>query len=150
MNFKKLAEQKIDELSGKINITNSFGVKPIKFVLDENFNAPDVDVELITEEPENLFDGYLGEQKEVPNPLEYGPNATYRNLREGVVYKKGPDNLWEVFLQDGKPGKQGQSIGSGVGVEEVKKIDASRKVSTVDDIMKVKAFEEIEILFSDV
>ena len=30
-------------------------------------------------------------------------------------------------------------------VEEVKKIDASRKVSTVDDIMKVKAFEEIEI-----
>ena len=29
-------------------------------------------------------------------------------------------------------------------VEEVKKIDASRKVSTVDDIMKVKAFEEIE------
>ena len=30
-------------------------------------------------------------------------------------------------------------------VDEVKKIDASRKVSTVDDIMKVKAFEEIEI-----
>ena len=30
-------------------------------------------------------------------------------------------------------------------VEEVKKIDASRKVSTFDDIMKVKAFEEIEI-----
>lgn len=30
-------------------------------------------------------------------------------------------------------------------VEEVKKIDAIRKVSTVDDIMKVKAFEEIEI-----
>lgn len=30
-------------------------------------------------------------------------------------------------------------------VEEVKKIDASRKVSTVDDIMKVKDFEEIEI-----
>lgn len=30
-------------------------------------------------------------------------------------------------------------------VEEVEKIDASRKVSTVDDIMKVKAFEEIEI-----
>ena len=30
-------------------------------------------------------------------------------------------------------------------VEEVKKIDASRKVSTVDDIMKVKALEEIEI-----
>ena len=30
-------------------------------------------------------------------------------------------------------------------VEEVKKIDASRKVRTVDDIMKVKAFEEIEI-----
>ena len=30
-------------------------------------------------------------------------------------------------------------------VEEVKKIDASRKVSKVDDIMKVKAFEEIEI-----
>lgn len=30
-------------------------------------------------------------------------------------------------------------------VEQVKKIDATKKVSTVDDIMKVKAFEEIEI-----
>lgn len=30
-------------------------------------------------------------------------------------------------------------------VEEVKKIDATKKISTVDDIMKVKAFEEIEI-----
>ena len=30
-------------------------------------------------------------------------------------------------------------------VEEVKKIDATKKASTVDDIMKVKAFEEIEI-----
>lgn len=30
-------------------------------------------------------------------------------------------------------------------VEEIRKIDASKKVSTVDDIMKVKAFEEIEI-----
>ena len=30
-------------------------------------------------------------------------------------------------------------------VEEIKKIDATNKVSTVDDIMKVRAFEEIEI-----
>ena len=30
-------------------------------------------------------------------------------------------------------------------VEEIKKLDASKKVSTVDDIMKVRAFEEIEI-----
>lgn len=30
-------------------------------------------------------------------------------------------------------------------VEEIKKIDGSKKVSTVDDIMKVRAFEEIEI-----
>lgn len=30
-------------------------------------------------------------------------------------------------------------------VEEIRRIDASKKVSTVDDIMKVKAFEEIEI-----
>ncbi|MDX5661673.1 tRNA (N(6)-L-threonylcarbamoyladenosine(37)-C(2))-methylthiotransferase MtaB, partial [Clostridioides difficile] len=30
-------------------------------------------------------------------------------------------------------------------VEEIKKINSSKKVSTVDDIMKVKAFEEIEI-----
>lgn len=30
-------------------------------------------------------------------------------------------------------------------VDEIKKIDASKKVSTVDDIMKVRAFEEIEI-----
>ena len=30
-------------------------------------------------------------------------------------------------------------------VEEIKKLDASKKASTVDDIMKVRAFEEIEI-----
>ncbi|MGL5315084.1 MAG: tRNA (N(6)-L-threonylcarbamoyladenosine(37)-C(2))-methylthiotransferase MtaB [Peptostreptococcaceae bacterium] len=30
-------------------------------------------------------------------------------------------------------------------VEEIKKIDSTKKASTVDDIMKVKAFEEIEI-----
>nr|WP_330362535.1 tRNA (N(6)-L-threonylcarbamoyladenosine(37)-C(2))-methylthiotransferase MtaB [[Clostridium] dakarense] len=30
-------------------------------------------------------------------------------------------------------------------VDEIKKIDASKKVSTVDDIMKVRAFEDIEI-----
>lgn len=30
-------------------------------------------------------------------------------------------------------------------VEEIKKLDASQKASTVDDIMKVRAFEEIEI-----
>lgn len=30
-------------------------------------------------------------------------------------------------------------------VEEIRRIDANKKVSTVDDIMKVKAFEEIEI-----
>src|SRR5699024_11386679 len=29
--------------------------------------------------------------------------------------------------------------------EEIKKLDASKKASTVDDIMKVRAFEEIEI-----
>ena len=30
-------------------------------------------------------------------------------------------------------------------VEEIKKLDATKKASTVDDIMKVRAFEEIEI-----
>lgn len=30
-------------------------------------------------------------------------------------------------------------------VEEIKKINLSKKVSIVDDIMKVKVFEEIEI-----
>lgn len=75
----------------------------------------------------DLFDGYLGELNETPNPLEYGENATYRNLREGIVYKKGPDNLWEVFVKDGEPGKQGQSApGGGCGVSEVKNIVENR------------------------
>lgn len=82
--------------------------------------SEDYSEEIISEE-ESLFDGYLGEQKEAPNPLDYGPNATYRNLREGVVYKKGQDNLWETFVKDGQPGKQGNS-GSGLGVQEATRL----------------------------
>ena len=75
----------------------------------------------------DLFEGYLGELNEAPNPLEYGANATYRNLREGIVYKKGPDNLWEVFVKDGTPGRPGQSApGGGCGVTEVKNIVENR------------------------
>lgn len=78
----------------------------------------------------DLFEGYLGELSEAPNPLEYGANATYRNLREGIVYKKGPDNLWEVFVKDGTPGRPGQSApGGGCGSQEVAKIVENRITS---------------------
>lgn len=140
MNFRKMAEQKIDELSGKITKEES-SVENVDLVLEglddvsveDNFefeiieeNTIESDVEknysFVNDSMQQLFDGYLGEKSETPNPLEYGPNATYRNLKEGIVYKKGPDNLWEVFLQDGKHGRNGQSVGSGIGVNEAKLI----------------------------
>lgn len=92
-----------------------------RMIIDESIKL-NIDELILNNSTIDLFDGYLGEQKEIPNPLEYGPNATYRNLSEGKVYRKNSENLWEVFLQDGKPGKQGQSLGSGVGVEEVKRL----------------------------
>ena len=133
MNFKKLAEQKIDELSGKKTPEKIIDKDSVELVLEgldedhseKTLNEAEQDFELEFDEEtvENLFDGYLGEQKDVPNPLECGPNATYRNLREGVVYKKGPDNLWETFVKDGTPGRNGQaSPGGGCGVNEVNSI----------------------------
>lgn len=146
MNFKKLAEQKIDELSGKTsrNVPSknveSDSIDLVLEGLDEElslvenneetfeFDLDEDELEFSSEQSkkeqvQNLFDGYLGEKSETPNPLEYGPNATYRNLREGIVYKKGPDNLWETFVKDGQNGRAGQAApGGGCGVSEVTKI----------------------------
>ena len=82
---------------------------------------------------QNLYDGYIGERNFVPNPYEYGPNATYRNINEGIVYKKNSENLWEAFVKDGKPGIQGPRgfVGGGTGVEEVKRI-VSATISTMN------------------
>jgi peptidoglycan/xylan/chitin deacetylase (PgdA/CDA1 family) len=161
MNFKKLAEQKIDELSGKItpeqimenaeNDSVDLVLEGLDEIISENVTSNDSEedseemlIELIPSEDtaensvensveqmprikKDLFAGYLGELSEAPNPLEYGANATYRNLREGIVYKKGPDNLWEVFVKDGAPGRQGQAApGGGCGVQEVKNIVENR------------------------
>lgn len=158
MNLKKLAEQKIDELSGKITpeqIMENAENDSVQLVLEgledelslvENTEEKEeeLSIELISEDSsledsqkpyrprikKDLFAGYLGELNEAPNPLEYGANATYRNLREGIVYKKGPDNLWEVFVKDGAPGRQGPAApGGGCGVTEVKNIVENRITS---------------------
>ena len=125
MNFKKFIDNKCQQnYSDIVNITKKNILKDeYRVTVTENIVIDnELDLEQYTEQVQNLFDGYLGEQREVPNPLEYGPNATYRNLREGVVYKKGPDNLWEMFVKDGQNGKQGAAGGSGTGVNEVKQI----------------------------
>ena len=165
MNFKKLAEQKIDELSGKTSKKDSENdsIDLVLEGLDEELSLEnneetfeldlnEDDFEFSSEQSkkvqvENLFDGYLGEKSETPNPLEYGPNATYRNLREGVVYKKGPDNLWETFVKDGVAGRNGQSApGGGCGVAEVTKIATDiittnqNKKSTLTRRLRVSTF----------
>ena len=82
--------------------------------------SDDLEIEELEPEQnvEQLFDGYLGEKNFDPNPLEYGPNAMYR--KNGVVYRKSVDNLWEVYLKDGSPGPRGAAGGSGVGLNEIK------------------------------
>lgn len=118
------------------------------YVSEEKVNKKN-DVEILleydTENPsvnklpkvkKDLFAGYLGELNEAPNPLEYGANATYRNLREGIVYKKGQDNLWEVFVKDGAPGRQGPAApGGGCGVAEVR-----REIDTASPYVDVRSF----------
>jgi hypothetical protein len=81
---------------------------------DFDLNLEEIETE---DKVEQIFDGYLGEKNFDPNPLEYGPNAMYR--RNGTVYRKSVDNLWEAYLKDGSPGPRGAAGGSGVGVQEV-------------------------------
>lgn len=129
MNFKKEAE----------NIFDKLGYKP-KYDLEESFDLVleglELDVKEIKEneikldvsddtsdefdhiEKEEIKDGYLGEMNYAPNPLEYGPNATYRH--NGTVYRKDINNLWEVYLKDGQQGPRGFAGGSGVGLQELK------------------------------
>jgi hypothetical protein len=170
MNFKKMAEQKIDELSGKIvpeKVVEDNYVDIVLEGLDEDSYLEEnieenIEIEIDSDDDfsktieddnlqivEDLFDGYLGETSEVPNPLDYGPNATYRNLREGIVYKKGPDNLWEVFLKDGQTGKQGMAGGSGVGVNEVKKIIEENTITDAYPKNGFSYYPEIESYFGN-
>lgn len=142
MDFKKLAQDKLDKISGfKSNTDESefdnilegldLEIESVRKI-DENQIELDLDDELDFEpvsksndqQIQNLFDGYIGEKNFVPNPYEYGPNATYRNVNEGIVYKKNSENLWEAFVKDGKSGQQGPRgfAGGGTGVEEVKRI----------------------------
>lgn len=96
------------------------------------------------EETIQLFDGYLGEKNFDPNPLEYGPNAMYR--RNGTVYRKSVDNLWEVYLQDGKQGARGAAGGSGIGVQEAKLIlqdNLLTALNTLPEIQDISASESI-------
>lgn len=134
MNFKDFKKEKIVTKNSK-NYGTLKELDKVKKSILENEHKDlsedfDLDIEDNSEEVdqkiEQLFDGYLGEKNFDPNPLEYGPNATYR--KNGTVYKKSIDNLWETYLQDGKQGPKGSAGGSGTGVQEVQKI--STEIST--------------------
>ena len=154
MDFKKLAQDKLDKISGfKSNTDESefddilegldLEIESVRKI-DENQIELDLDDELDFEpvsksndqQVQNLFDGYIGEKNFIPNPYEYGPNATYRNVNEGIVYKKNSENLWEAFVKDGKSGQQGPRgfAGGGTGVEEVKKIATEIVTSAISNI----------------
>jgi len=136
MDFKNLASKIIDDVSGIKSTETSKHVEENDILegLDLDFSetvskdlSEDFDLDIEDEIPEErsqkveqLFDGYLGEKNFDPNPLEYGPNAMYR--KNGTVYRKSVDNLWEVYLKDGAQGPRGVAGGSGVGVQEVKRI----------------------------
>ena len=97
MDFKKLAQNKLDEISGFKSINEDVEVDDLLEGLDleiesvrkidENQIELDLDDEMDFEPvsktnhqtSQNLFDGYIGEKNFIPNPYEYGPNATYRS-----------------------------------------------------------------------
>lgn len=134
MDFKNFASKIIDDVSGIKSTETSKNVEENDILegLDLDFSeneykdlSEDFDLDIDDEIPEErsqkveqLFDGYLGEKNFDPNPLEYGPNAMYR--KNGVVYRKSVDNLWEAYLKDGSPGPRGAAGGSGVGLNEIK------------------------------
>jgi len=116
------------KLSDHVKIEN----KSNKKIDEQVLKSEDISIDDNSERIQELYDGYIGEKNFIPNPYEYGPNATYRNINEGIVYKKNEQNLWEAFVKDGKPGVQGPRgfAGGGTGVEEVKRI-VSDVVSTI-------------------
>jgi len=139
MDFKNLASKIIDDVSGIKSTETSKHVEENDILegLDLDFSETvsknlsedfDLDIEEIEPEQkvEQLFDGYLGEKNFDPNPLEYGPNAMYR--KNGVVYRKSVDNLWEAYLKDGAQGPRGAAGGSGVGVQEVRREISSNPI----------------------
>ena len=132
-NFKK-EDSKIDE---KIKFSHLNETE----ILEDLDLDDELDFEPVSksndQQVQNLYDGYIGEKNFIPNPYEYGPNATYRNINEGIVYKKNEQNLWEAFVKDGKVGAQGPRgfAGGGTGVEEVKKIATDISISAVENVV---------------
>ena len=143
MNFKNFVDNYEPKKSSNVDVENindllnKFSTRVSKSVLVEDKNL-DIDVveeidvlnnvESIVEnedlEVQTSSMLYLGEHHIAPNPLEQPVNSFYRNINEGIVYVKR-DQLWEVFLRDGKNGSQGpqgHSGGSGTGVKEVQQI----------------------------
>lgn len=80
-----------------------------------------------------LKTGFIGSFKDVPNPNEYGDGAEYRNLKEGIVYKKNAQGLWESYIKDGKDGQTPRTwpTGGGVGDKDVIKMIANGSISEI-------------------
>lgn len=119
MDFKKFAEsarcKKIEESEKFENLKELFETFSNKTKsIKESIDNENIEPQVI----------YLGEHHSAPNPLEQPINSFYRNINEGIVYIKR-DQLWEVFLRDGRNGSQGpqgQTGGSGAGVKEVQSL----------------------------
>jgi hypothetical protein len=72
----------------------------------------------VTEEEQEQYGfDYIGEFSYEPNVEAYKINTTYRNSYSNTIYIK-TKNGWEVFLKDGRDGKNGQS-GGGLGFSDV-------------------------------
>lgn len=139
-------------LSDHINVNiinktsiNENKIEPIKKDILE-FNEDCVEQEEPEQKVEQLFDGYLGEKNFDPNPLEYGPNAMYR--RNGTVYRKSVDNLWETYLQDGKQGPKGSASGSGIGVQEAKLILQDNLLTTLNSLPEIQDISATESIIT--
>ena len=81
------------KLSDHVKIEN----KSNKKIDEQVLKSEDISIDDNSERIQELYDGYIGEKNFIPNPYEYGPNATYRNVNEGIVYKKNDQNLWETY-----------------------------------------------------
>lgn len=131
MEFATFVQKKLEIFNSK-----NYGIlKDISEDLDLERDDKEIEMQNSSDTSLELPNGYLGEMNYDPNPYEYGPDATYR--KEGTVYKKSVDNLWEVYLRDGKQGAQGPkgfAGGSGVGVQEARSIAIEIATSAISGI----------------
>lgn len=117
MSLRKEFEKYFDDVLGKEDELN--------IVLDSLFEEEsETFEEKIEQVQKEMKDGFIGGFKSAPNPYEYGSKAEYRNLTEGIVYKKNLENLWEAYIKDGKDGATPKvwPTGGGLGDKDVKKI----------------------------